>query len=243
MALRNCPTRINPDRCYKIHSARFISANPLSPLYPFLGLLLTIALNINLHSQIALLSNLGHFFFLFITVKKQELVNHWHKHTLSHLLNFIASTNLLFSKMLVSFRLKRTSLKEVFKPIHNSIFNFSWSHLLQCILTTLMCSQGLLTSTASWQIPCAWLFIWICFYCPPCLWGEDGLSDLWAPPGTGESLLFWHCVDATAISMQCFQRSDLNHQQLCGTVHPVVAVLQMSGLQTWKLFSIRGSQE
>lgn len=99
------------------------------------------------------------------------------------------------------------------------------------------------TVTASWLLPCAWLFVWVCLYCLPSLCGEGGLSDPCAPPGTAESSFLWHHVDAKSKQQEPdLQRSDLNHQQLRGTVHPVGAVLQMSGLQTWKFCSIRGSR-
>lgn len=55
LALRHCPTHINPDCCCKIHSARFISSNPPLPLHPSLGSSFTIALNLNFHSQITFL--------------------------------------------------------------------------------------------------------------------------------------------------------------------------------------------
>lgn len=61
LALSDCPTNINPACCCKIHSARFISASPPSPLHPSLGSSSIIALNVNLHSQIALLPVLGYF--------------------------------------------------------------------------------------------------------------------------------------------------------------------------------------
>lgn len=61
LALRRCPTRINPDCYCKIHSVRFISASPPSPLHPSLGPSLIVLLNVNLHSQIALLPILGYF--------------------------------------------------------------------------------------------------------------------------------------------------------------------------------------